>query len=44
MEIRSEELKKLNTDVEDGNKRITIHTVHQDEALKVFIAYEGEQA
>jgi hypothetical protein len=44
MEIRSEELKKLNTDVEDGNKRITIHTVHQDEALNVFVAYEGEQA
>ena len=44
MEIRLEELKNPDTDVEDGNKRIIIDTVHQDEALKVLVAYEGEQA
>jgi hypothetical protein len=44
MEIRSEELKKLTTNAEDGNKHITIDTVHQDEAINVLVAYEGEQA
>lgn len=42
-EIQSEDMKIPDTDVEDRNKLTTIDTVHQDEALKVLAAYEGEQ-
>jgi hypothetical protein len=43
-EIQSEDLKSPDMDVEDANKLATIDTVHQDEALKVLAAYDGEQA
>lgn len=43
-EIHSEDMKMPDTDVEDGNKLTVIDTAHQDEAIKVLAAYEGEQA
>ncbi|KAH7135287.1 major facilitator superfamily domain-containing protein [Dendryphion nanum] len=44
-EVQSEKIKASETDViDDANKLANVDTVHQDEAMRVLAAYNGEEA